>query len=94
MEREIQELKRQLARQSSSGQIASNIHNGGNGYMGTVPIDQWSGSHEAVASLLDLRSGIDSSTGYARSPNTQSSTSKRLEDIVITNDRAIELFNR
>lgn len=47
------------------------------------------GSHEAVASLLDLRSGFDSSN-YMRNGNHQF---KRIEDIVVLPERVTELFD-
>jgi hypothetical protein len=99
MEKEIADLKRQLAQQSSSVRpkgptITNNLYPGASAYASTVPIDQWNGSHEAVAGLLDLRSGVDSSTGFARSPSGQLATSKRIEDIVVSNERVAELFQR
>lgn len=93
MEREIADLKRQLARQKAI-HMSNNAQAGSGGYASTVPIDQWNGSHEAVAGLLDLRSGVDSSTGLARSPSGQLSTSKRIENVVVPNDRVTELFHR
>lgn len=50
--------------------------------------DQYMGSHEAVASLLDLRSGFDGSS-YMRNGNQL----KRIEDVIIAPDRVTELFN-
>jgi hypothetical protein len=100
MEKEIADLKRQLAQQSSSGRpkgpttTTNNLYPGAAAYASIVPIDQWNGSHEAVAGLLDLRSGVDSSTGYARSPSGPLAMSKRIEDVVVSNDRVAELFQR
>ena len=99
MEREIADLKRQLAQQSNNAgpkgsATTNNLYPGASAYASTVPVDQWNGSHEAVAGLLDLRSGVDSSTGYARSPSGQLAMSKRIEDIVVSNDRVAELFQR
>jgi hypothetical protein len=99
MEREIADLKRQLAQQSDSVRpkgpaTTSSLYPGAGAYASTIPIDQWNGSHEAVAGLLDLRSGVDSSTGYARSPSGSSATSKRIEDVVVSNERVAELFQR
>jgi hypothetical protein len=99
MEREIADLKRQLAQLTNIGRpkgpvTANNLYPGTSAYASTVPLDQWNGSHEAVAGLLDLRSGIDSSTGYARSPSGQLATSKRIEDVVVSNERVAELFQR
>lgn len=92
MEKEIADLKRQLARQKAAN--TNKTHAGSSGYASTVPIDQWNGSHEAVAGLLDLRSGVDSSTGLPRSPSGQLLTGKRLENVFVTNERVIELFQR
>lgn len=46
------------------------------------------GSQEAVASLLDLRSGFDSSN-YMRSGNQL----KRIEDVMVVPEKVTELFN-
>jgi hypothetical protein len=99
MEREIADLKRQLAQQSGSVRpkgftTTNNVYPGASAYASTVPIDQWNGSHEAVAGLLDLRSGVDSSTGYTRSPSGPLAISKRIEDVVVSNERVAELFQR
>ncbi|KAK2744619.1 hypothetical protein FQN57_004224 [Myotisia sp. PD_48] len=48
---------------------------------------------EAVASLLDLKSGVDSS-GYARSPSGQFLPPKRIDDVFIPGERVAELFNQ
>jgi hypothetical protein len=99
MEKEIADLRRRLAQQSSSVRPKSstttkNLYPGASAYASTVPIDEWNGSHEAVAGLLDLRSGVDSSTGYTRSPSGPLATSKRIEDVVVGNERVVELFQR
>lgn len=47
------------------------------------------GSQEAVASLLDLRSGFDGSN-FMRNGNQPM---KRLEDVMIAPDKVTELFN-
>ncbi|KAJ5750373.1 hypothetical protein N7533_007401 [Penicillium manginii] len=54
-----------------------------------VSSDQYMGSQEAVASLLDLRSGFDGSN-YMRNGNQQF---KRLEDVMIAPEKVTELFN-
>ena len=92
MEKEIADLKRQLTRQKVAN--TNNTRTGSSGYASTVPIDQWNGSHEAVAGLLDLRSGVDSSTGLPRSPSGQLLTGKRIEHVFVSNDRVTELFHR
>ena len=99
MEREIADLKKQLAQHTKNSRpkgtaTTNNLYTGAGTYASTVPIDQLDGSHEAVAGLLDLRSGVDSSTGYARSPSGQLATSKRIEDVVVSNERIAELFQR
>ncbi|BDD64241.1 hypothetical protein MAP00_009079 [Monascus purpureus] len=45
-------------------------------------------SHEAVASLLDLRSGFDGSSYLRNGPQL-----KRLEDVIVPTDRVTELFD-
>jgi len=54
-----------------------------------ISTDQYMGSQEAVASLLDLRSGFDSSN-YMRNGGPQI---KRIEDVMIVPEKATELFN-
>ncbi|GMG07653.1 unnamed protein product [Aspergillus oryzae] len=51
--------------------------------------DQYMGSHEAVASLLDLRSGFDVSN-YMRNGSQHF---KRIEDVVVVPERVTELFD-
>lgn len=51
--------------------------------------DQYMGSQEAVASLLDLRSGFDGSN-YMRNGAHQF---RRIEDVIIVPDKVTELFN-
>jgi hypothetical protein len=50
--------------------------------------DQYLGSHEAVASLLDLRSGFDGN--YMRNGNQHF---KRIEDVAVVPERVSELFD-
>jgi hypothetical protein len=98
MEREIVELRKQIANQQASPSQADASANTPGSSQGTglyhtsgaVP-DQYMGSHEAVASLLDLRSGFDGN--YLRSPSGQINVPKKLEDVSITNDRVVEIFN-
>lgn len=54
-----------------------------------ISSDQYMGSHEAVASLLDLRSGFDGSN-YMRNGNHHF---KRLEDVAVVPERVTELFD-
>ncbi|KAI9369132.1 hypothetical protein BJX61DRAFT_520913 [Aspergillus egyptiacus] len=51
--------------------------------------DQFMGSHEAVASLLDLRSGYDGSS-YMRNGGQHF---KRIEDVAVVPERVLELFD-
>ncbi|PLB34319.1 putative C6 transcription factor (Leu3) [Aspergillus candidus] len=97
MEREIIELRKQIATQSnnssqaqqtpkqeSSSQVSPAVY-----HTPSAMSDQYMGSHEAVASLLDLRSGFDGS-GYMRNGNAHF---KRIEDVVVVPDRVAELFD-
>ena len=54
-----------------------------------ISSDQYMGSQEAVASLLDLRSGFDGSN-YMRNGNHQF---KRIEDVIVVPEKVTELFN-
>ncbi|KAM0112767.1 hypothetical protein ACP6JB_001505 [Aspergillus fumigatus] len=53
-----------------------------------ISSDQYMGSHEAVASLLDLRSGFEGSN-YMRNGNLF----KRIEDVVVAPEKVTELFD-
>jgi len=92
MEREIVELRKQIANQQTSPSQGEAENTPGSVYQssGSIP-DQYMGSHEAVASLLDLRSGFEGN--YLRSPSGQINMPKRLEDVSITHDRVVEIFN-
>lgn len=109
MEREIIELRKQIATASTSpavhqqqqhlpsGQLTpkqeSSQVNPAGIYQAQTPsamsADQYMGSQEAVASLLDLRSGFDSSN-YMRNGGHQI---KRIEDVMVVPEKAAELFN-
>lgn len=54
-----------------------------------ISSDQYMGSQEAVASLLDLRSGFDGSN-YMRNGNNPF---KRIEDVIVVPEKVAELFN-
>ncbi|KAJ5628963.1 Transcription factorfungi [Penicillium lividum] len=54
-----------------------------------ISTDQYMGSQEAVASLLDLRSGYDGSS-FMRNGNQQF---KRIEDVMVIPEKVTELFN-
>ncbi|KZF24478.1 hypothetical protein L228DRAFT_252699 [Xylona heveae TC161] len=100
MEREIIELKRQLAVQGQSPSMATpplNIALGGAaaspGVYQIPPRDeQYMGSHEAVASLLDLRQGLDGSGSYISTSDAQAGV-KRLETVALTPERVADLFS-
>lgn len=51
------------------------------------------GSQEAVASLMDLRSGLEGGS-FLRSPNSQVLPSRRIEDLVLLYDRIRDLFQQ
>lgn len=99
MEREIVELRNQLASQQSS----PSVQQPGAGFgVSNSPIsppvlqlqsslDQYMGSQEAVASLLDLRSGLDGGS-LMRSPNGQARPLRRLESVIIPPDRVDDMF--
>jgi hypothetical protein len=53
-----------------------------------ISTDQYMGSHEAVASLLDLRSGFDG-LNYKRNGNLF----RRIEDVVVAPEKVTELFD-
>lgn len=59
----------------------------------TIPTDDFLRPHEAVASLLDLRSGLDSSA-FLRSPGRHMIMHKTIGDASISPDKITELFNR
>lgn len=98
MEREIVELRKQLASQqaspttqapsikaSMSTPVSPSISNLNSS------LDQYMGSQEAVASLMDLRSGLEGGS-YLRSPNPHMIPSRRIEDFVLQFDRIRDLF--
>ena len=55
-------------------------------------LEQYMGSQEAVASLLDLRSGLEGGA-FLRSPS-QIMPSRRLEGVVLFYDRIHDLFQQ
>ncbi|KAI4120252.1 MAG: hypothetical protein LQ338_007154 [Usnochroma carphineum] len=100
MEKEIQELRRQLANQPSSPSappppIKAPPSDTASPRVSSIPsqLDQYINSEQAVSSLLDLRSGIDGSS-QRRSPNRQFRPSRRLEGITLSHDQVQELFHR
>ncbi|KAI4163061.1 MAG: hypothetical protein LQ342_003379 [Letrouitia transgressa] len=99
MEREIKNLRDQLASQQSSSPTApppsikapdtasptiSNLQSN---------LDHYIDSEEAVASLLDLRSGLEGGS-FLRSPNGHIHPARRIESVTLQQDRVLELFRR
>ncbi|KAL9613159.1 MAG: hypothetical protein Q9167_002279 [Letrouitia subvulpina] len=99
MEREIKSLRDQLATQQSSSPTAppplikapdtasptiSNLQSN---------LDHYIDSEEAVASLLDLRSGLEGGS-FLRSPNGHIHPPRRIESVTLQHDRVLELFRR
>ncbi|EDN08000.1 hypothetical protein HCAG_04510 [Histoplasma mississippiense (nom. inval.)] len=116
MEREIIELRRQIANANAAAnaqqkhqqhQHSSSINQGPssistpfnssqhNIYQTSTGLSgsQYMGSHEAVASLLDLRSGLDSSS-FLRSSSSQVAMAKRLEGVSLAPERVTDLFSQ
>ncbi|KAL2058069.1 hypothetical protein ABVK25_001687 [Lepraria finkii] len=105
MEREIVELRKQLASQQTSPTAAgpsiktslsasasptiSQLPSHADQYMGSVAV----GSEEAVASLMDLRSGREGGT-FMRSPNAQLLRTRQLGEVFLTHDRVQDLFQQ
>lgn len=100
MEREIVELRRQLAGQQSSpitgpSPVKAPISAAGSPILSQIPptLDQYMGSQEAIASLMDLRSGLEGGS-FLRSPSGQMLPSRRIEDVVLISDRIRNLFQQ
>jgi hypothetical protein len=104
MEREILELRKQIAtgpvpgmsqqqQQLTAGQLtpkqeSSQVSPAVYQTPSAMSADQYMGSQEAVASLLDLRSGFDGAN-YMRSGGQI----KRIEDVMVVPEKVAELFN-
>ena len=100
MEREIVELRRQLGLQQASSpttgpSIKASLSNSASPTMSHLPaqMDQYMGSEEAVASLMDLRSGLEGGS-FLRSPNAQLLLTKRIGDIALTHDQVQGSFEQ
>ena len=95
MEREIAELRAQLASQQGSPITTAptiktpSEFNGSSSYPTAIHDDTESGA--AVASLMDLAAGAEAGS-FMRSPNAQLLLSKRLGDVVLSTDQVQELF--
>lgn len=101
MERELLELRKQLASQTSSPtaqQLAFAMDVKASPTITVtsqaLPImDQYMGSEEAVASLLDLRSGLEGRS-FMRSPHGQVRPSRRVENVLLNHERIQDLFQQ
>lgn len=100
MEREIVELRRQLGLHQASSHTAgptikASLSTSASPTMSHLPahMDQYMGSEEAVASLMDLRSGLEGGS-FLRSPNAQLLLNRRIGDVMLTHDRVQELFQQ
>jgi hypothetical protein len=103
MEREIVELRNQLANQQGLTSPSAQTHPS-QGHFGLTPaplgqavphispspLDQYMGSQDAVAGLLDLKSGGENRFG--KSPGPDGRPLKRLEGVVLTSSQTDELF--
>ena len=56
-------------------------------------MDQYIGSQEAVASLMELRSGVDNGA-FMSNGKSVSIPLRRLENVVLTSDNVCDLFQR
>ncbi|KAL9099774.1 MAG: hypothetical protein Q9163_004773 [Psora crenata] len=94
MEREIEQLKRQLASQQRSPAVPQIKTEPSPGLSQIPPqMDTFMGSEDhAVASLMDLASGQEGGS-FMRSPNARLLLSRRLGDVALTQDQVHELFH-
>ncbi|KAL8947032.1 MAG: hypothetical protein Q9222_006644 [Ikaeria aurantiellina] len=100
MEKEIHDLRRQLANQQSSPtapspSVKTSASDAASPRISNVPsqLDQYIDSEQAVNSLLNLRSGGDGAS-HLRSSNGQMGISRRLENITLSSNQIEELFHR
>lgn len=100
MEKEIHELRRQLATQQSSPtaqspSIKAPPSEAASPRISSIPsqLEQYITSEQAVNSLLHLRSGLDG-LSQMQSPNGQIRQPRRLEGITLTVDQVDHLFDR
>ncbi|KAL8766034.1 MAG: hypothetical protein Q9209_007063 [Squamulea sp. 1 TL-2023] len=100
MEKEIHELRRQLATQQSSPtapspSIKAPPSETASPRISSIPsqVDQYITSEQAVNSLLHLRSGLDAAS-QIWTPNGQARHSRRLEGITLAPDQVDDLFER
>lgn len=100
MEKEIHELRRQLATQQSSStapspSVKAPPSEAASPTISSIPsqLDHYITTEQAGNSLLDLRSGIDGAS-QMRSPNRQTRQPRRLGGITLTPDQVDGLFER
>lgn len=102
MEKEIQELRRQLANQQSSPAaqapptIKAPPSDTASPRISSIPsqLDQYINSEQAVSSLLDLRSGLDGASQLRNLQNGQGRPARRLEGITLSQEQIQNLFHR
>ena len=97
MEKELSELRAQLSQQGSptilQNPMKTSASTSASPKVPQIPssIDQYIGSQEAVASLMDLKSGVEGGS-YLRGPNGGLLPSRRLEGVILAQDRIRHLF--
>ena len=96
MEKEIIELRRQLAEQGTSS-VPSVKGEPSSPSTPSVPplqstVSQYLGSQDAAASLMDLKSGFEGEA-YTRSPSGQIIHPRCLGDVVLSQPKQAEMFN-
>ena len=104
MEREIIDLRKQLASQQSSPTAAQptiklSLSTPTSPTISNLPVhipplmDQFMGSEEAVAGLMDMRYGVDGGS-FRRSPNAQMLQTRRIGNVSVPYDQVDELFQQ
>jgi len=105
MEREIVDLRRQLASQQSSPTTTAAPLIKPSSSASTSPtlsnlpqhlpphMDQFMGSEEAIAGLMDMRYGSEGGP-YRRSPNGQPGPSRQIGNVALTHDQVQDLFQQ
>lgn len=105
MENEIVDLRRQLASQQSSPTAATAPTFKPSKSASTSPIlsnlpqhvpphiDQFMGSEEAIAGLMDMRYGPEGGP-YRRSPNGRLLPTRQIGNVTLTHDQVQELFQQ
>ena len=91
MEREIEDLKRQLANYQSPPSVPQIKMENGTESSKVPQMDAFMGSEEAVASLMDLASGQEGGS-FMRSPNARLLRSRRLGNVAVTTEEVHQLF--